>query len=135
MGPILIYAFAKHVLCNASKKVFKERFYNIFLSFTTWCYPFKHQPHKMVKKAQTICRQQPTNCLSVFDPFVGLVFKGLSYFRPILFMFLDVDSSFLTNWFSVEYSFLILLTLFMPKFLMNRFLECYWICFPFIFQI
>ena len=31
----------------------------------------------MVKHTQTIRRQQPTNCLSVFDHFVGLAFKGL----------------------------------------------------------
>ena len=34
--------------------------------------PFKRQPHKMIKHTQTIRRQQPTNCLSVFDHFVGL---------------------------------------------------------------
>ena len=33
----------------------------------------------MVKQTQTIRRQQPTNCLSVFDQFVGLAFKGLSH--------------------------------------------------------
>ena len=31
----------------------------------------------MVKQTQTICRQQPTNCLNVFDHFVELVLKGL----------------------------------------------------------
>ena len=31
----------------------------------------------MVKHTQTILRQQPTNCLSVFDHFVGLALKGL----------------------------------------------------------
>ena len=40
-------------------------------------YPVKHQPHKKVKHTQTICRLLPTNCLSVFDHFVGLVRKGL----------------------------------------------------------
>ena len=34
--------------------------------------PFKSQPHKMVKHTQ-----QPTNCFSMFDRFVGLAFKGL----------------------------------------------------------
>ena len=29
--------------------------------------PFKRQLHKMVKHTQTFRRQQPTNCLSVFD--------------------------------------------------------------------
>ena len=36
------------------------------------------QPHKMVKHTQTIRRQQPANCLSVFVHFVGLALKGLS---------------------------------------------------------
>ena len=31
----------------------------------------------MVKHTQAIRRQQPTSCLSVFDYFVVLVFKGL----------------------------------------------------------
>ena len=31
----------------------------------------------MVKRTQTICRQEPTNCLSVFDHFVGLALKGV----------------------------------------------------------
>ena len=34
----------------------------------------------MVKHTQTICRQQSTNCLSVFDHFVKLVLKGLRVF-------------------------------------------------------
>ena len=32
----------------------------------------------MVQHTQTIRRQQPTNCLSVFDHFVKLTFKGLT---------------------------------------------------------
>ena len=39
----------------------------------------------MVKQTQTICQQKTTNCLSVFDHFVGLAFKGLKrqqYFSP-----------------------------------------------------
>ena len=32
----------------------------------------------MVKHTQVIRRQKPTNCLSVFDHFVGLVLKGLT---------------------------------------------------------
>ena len=39
---------------------------------------FKRQPHKMVKHTQTIRRLLPTNYLSMFDHFVGLVLKGLS---------------------------------------------------------
>ena len=40
-------------------------------------YSFKRQPHKMVKRTQTIRRQELTNCLSAFDNFVRLVLKGL----------------------------------------------------------
>ena len=40
-------------------------------------FPFKSQPHKMVRHTQTIRQEQPTNCLSVFDHFVGLALKGL----------------------------------------------------------
>ena len=32
----------------------------------------------MVKHTQTVRRQQSTNCLSVFDHFVGLALKGLT---------------------------------------------------------
>ena len=46
-------------------------------------YLFKHQSHKMVKHTQTICRQKLTNCLSVFDHFVGLVFEGLLLVNPV----------------------------------------------------
>ena len=38
---------------------------------------FKRQPQKMVKHTQTIRQLSPTNCLSMFDLFVGLVVKGL----------------------------------------------------------
>ena len=40
---------------------------------------FKRQPHKMVKHTQTICQLLPTNCLIVFDDFVGLAFEGLVF--------------------------------------------------------
>ena len=52
----------------------------------------------MAKHIQTIRRQKPTNCLSVFDHFVGLTLKGLAYhlnlksipckfvLRPLLFL-------------------------------------------------
>ena len=58
---------------------------NLGWSFFSYCkeyktYPFKHQPHKMVKYNQTISRQQPTNFLGVFDDFVRLVLKGLETF-------------------------------------------------------
>ena len=47
--------------------------------------PFKRQPHKIVKHTQIIRRQEPTNCLSVFDHSVGLALKGLNI-RLIHFM-------------------------------------------------
>ena len=37
----------------------------------------KCQPLKMLKHVQAISRQQPTNCLSTFDHFVGLALIGL----------------------------------------------------------
>ena len=40
-------------------------------------YSFKRQPHKMVKRIQTIRRQELTNCLSAFNNFVRLALKGL----------------------------------------------------------
>ena len=46
------------------------------LKFTDY-YSFKRQPHKMVKHTQTIRWQEPANCLSVFDYFVGLALKDL----------------------------------------------------------
>ena len=42
------------------------------------------QPHKMVKHTKTILLQQPTNCLKVFDHFVGLAPKGYSSARKTL---------------------------------------------------
>ena len=42
--------------------------------------PFKRQPHKIAKYTQTIRRQKPINCLSVFNHFVGMALKGLSDF-------------------------------------------------------
>ena len=39
-------------------------------------YPFKRQPHKVVKHTLAILRQKPRNCLSVFDHIVRLVLKG-----------------------------------------------------------
>ena len=46
--------------------------------------PIKRKLYKMVRHTQTIRRLQPTNCLSVFDPFVGLALKGLKSFKSIL---------------------------------------------------
>ena len=38
----------------------------------------------MVKHTQTVRRQKPTNCLSVFDHFVRLAPKGLSSFVDVM---------------------------------------------------
>ena len=40
---------------------------------------FKRQSHKMVKHTQTVRREQPTKCLSVFDHFVNLALKRLTF--------------------------------------------------------
>ena len=44
----------------------------------------------MVKHSQTIRRQQPTNCLSVFDRFVRLTLKRLSNRVVKNFQFISV---------------------------------------------
>ena len=51
----------------------------------------KDQHHKLVKHTKTICRQQPTNCLNVFDHFVELALKGLNaiIIGPLLLSFLS----------------------------------------------
>ena len=56
--------------------------------------PLSGNPTKMVKHTQTIRRQQPTNCLSVSDYFVGLPLKGLMHFASVL-PFISVLSSIL----------------------------------------
>ena len=45
------------------------------------------QPDKVVRHTQTVRRQIPTNCLSVFAHFVGLTFKGLisAFCFPVTF--------------------------------------------------
>ena len=40
-------------------------------------WPFKRQPHKIVEHAHTIRQILPTNCLSVFDHFVGWALNGI----------------------------------------------------------
>ena len=51
-----------------------------------WRLTLKCHPHKMVKHTQTIRLQQSTNCLSVFDRFVGFALKG---FKPMLQSYRD----------------------------------------------
>ena len=45
---------------------------------------FKPNPHKMLRHTQTIRQLLLTNCLSVFEHFVGLVLKRLIYFNPMV---------------------------------------------------
>ena len=55
----------------------------------------------MVKHTQTIRRQQPTNCLSVFDHFVGLVLKGLKIScKTLTFIYFENgdNRNWLKNW-------------------------------------
>ena len=49
----------------------------------------------MVKHTQTIHRQQPTNCLSVFDHFVGVALKGLNTPLKVMQYLLQKDVVFL----------------------------------------
>ena len=69
------------LFCVNISHTFSKWFYfltvDLCLLFPLLHYTFKRQPHKMVKLTQTIRRQQPTNCLSLFDHFVGLALKGL----------------------------------------------------------
>ena len=47
-------------------------------SIRRWFNPFSANDKKW-SNTQNICRQKPTNGLSVFDHFVGLTLKGLSF--------------------------------------------------------
>ena len=70
---------------------------DLLINTVTTPQPFKLQPHKMVRHTQTIRREQPTNCLSVFDHFVGLERKWLTpalktlYYSIILLCILIVN--------------------------------------------
>ena len=66
----------KDIICRLQKLEymgFREKVAVNVADFNT----FKCQPQKMVKRTQTIRRLLPTKCLSVFDHFMGLAFKGL----------------------------------------------------------
>ena len=45
----------------------------------------------MVKHTQTIRRQKPANCFSVFDHFMGLALKPIKYTLICLYIFLLHD--------------------------------------------
>ena len=53
--------------------------------------PIKCQPHKMIKHTQTIRRLLRTNCLTVFDHFVGLPLTGLSKSNFIWILFKETS--------------------------------------------
>ena len=63
---------------------------------------FKHQPHRMVKYTETICRQQPTNCLSVFDHVFfgggGIMLTGLQWSKD--FALVSISDLFIMNYLS-----------------------------------
>ena len=72
--------FLRH--CEFVEKMFQ--FCTYLCRYSSWKsrgqwyrYPFKRQPHKIVRHTQRIRRHQPTIFLSVFDHFVGLALKGL----------------------------------------------------------
>ena len=56
----------------------------------------------MVKDTQTICRQKPTNCLSVFDRFMGLVLKGLTSLLRLPDQLLQLLFRFLALFYQTE---------------------------------
>ena len=51
----------------------------------------------MVKHIQTICRQPPTNCLSVFDHFVRLALEGLRFLEITVTIVLKKKSSWIVS--------------------------------------
>ena len=56
----------------------------------------------MVKHTQTIRRLSPTNCLSVFDNFVGLAIKGLT--KPFSALFPLKGHTYLDNFFKSNFN-------------------------------
>ena len=52
----------------------------------------------MVKHAQTIHRQLPTNCLSVFDRIVNFVLKGLIYRKKKNILYVIETYHFGSTW-------------------------------------
>ena len=47
----------------------------------------------MIKHTQTICRLLLTNCLGVFDHFVGLALKRLNILQLLGYFLVDVPSN------------------------------------------
>ena len=68
----------KHQRKAIDKQIQRRIFFTFFIHARSMIYTkqlFKHPPHKMVKYTQTTRRQNPRNCLSVFDHFVRLALK------------------------------------------------------------
>ena len=62
---------------KVNQKTFFITFKGLLVRSENGPLPFKRQPHKMVKHGQTIRLHQPTNCLCVFDHFLGFALKRL----------------------------------------------------------
>ena len=67
---------------------------SIYLTLKYQSLTIKRQPHKMVKHTQIIRRLLPTNCLSVFEHFVGSVLKWLN---NIMSVYRKSQKDFLTH--------------------------------------
>ena len=61
------------------KHLCQSLFFNKVADLVSFLIKFKLRHYKMVKYTQTIRRQEPTNCLSVFCHFAKLGPKGLTY--------------------------------------------------------
>ena len=62
-----------------SEIIIGKLFVKTFVELTETFWPFKRQSCETIKPTQTIHQPLPTNFLNLFDHFVGLVLKGLSY--------------------------------------------------------
>ena len=66
-----------------------DAIHSVLLPIMPFCLTLWASTPKMVKHTQTIRQQQPTNCLSVFNHFVGLALKVLT-----LSMFLQQNNTY-----------------------------------------
>ena len=57
---------------------FRKYMCGLFVHNISLINPLSANPHKMVKHTETVHCLLFTNCLSVFDHFVGLALKGLN---------------------------------------------------------
>ena len=84
--PILIDPLERKLICIfatwlANLGCCQQTMMEPFLQNVSLFNPLSANPHKMVKHTQnTILRQQPTSCVTMFDHFVGLALKGLTVF-------------------------------------------------------